>query len=89
MKLPILRLPHSVGLPLPSYATEGSAGLDLLAQPAGLALVTFGRQGLPAGWEAYVGEQDALLHPEGVAQAIVGCRTVEGVGHDLRSFLLP
>lgn len=74
---------------LPYEPEHLRAGLDLLAQPAGLALVTFGRQGLPAGWEAYVGEQDALLHPEGVAQAIVGCRTVEGVGHDLRSFLLP
>jgi hypothetical protein len=63
------------------------AGLDLLAQPAGISLITFGRQGLPAGWEAYVGEADLLLHPAGVNEAIVGCRTVEGLGHDLRAFL--
>jgi dUTP pyrophosphatase len=31
MNLSILRLPHARDLPLPSYATEGSAGLDLLA----------------------------------------------------------
>ena len=65
------------------------AGLDLLAQPAGISLVTFGRQGLPAGWEAYVGEQDKLLNPTGVGEAIVGCQTVEGLGHDLRTFLTP
>ena len=36
----IQRLPHSEGLPLPSYATEGAAGLDLcaaLASPITLA----------------------------------------------------
>ncbi|MBV9990440.1 MAG: dUTP diphosphatase [Alphaproteobacteria bacterium] len=31
MNLSIKRLPHAKDLPLPSYATEGSAGLDLLA----------------------------------------------------------
>jgi hypothetical protein len=45
--------------------------------------------GLPAGWEAYVGEQDKLLNPTGVGEAIVGCQTVEGLGHDLRTFLTP
>jgi dUTP pyrophosphatase len=29
--LRVLRLPHGEGLPLPSYATEGAAGLDLYA----------------------------------------------------------
>jgi dUTP pyrophosphatase len=29
--LAIRRLPHAKGLPLPSYATEGSVGLDLIA----------------------------------------------------------
>jgi hypothetical protein len=74
---------------LPYELEHLRAGLDLLAQPAGISLITFGRQGLPAGWEAYVGDQDALLHPAGVAEAIVGCQTVEGVGHDLRAFLAP
>jgi dUTP pyrophosphatase len=31
MNLSVLRLPHGRDLPLPSYATEGSAALDLLA----------------------------------------------------------
>ena len=31
MKIEILRLPHARDLPLPAYATEGAAGLDLLA----------------------------------------------------------
>lgn len=65
------------------------AGLDLLAQPAGVSLVSFARQGLYPGWEAYVGENDLLLNPEGVCQAVVGCQIVEGVGHDLREFLNP
>lgn len=63
-------------------------GLELLLQPAGLSLITFGRQGLPPGWEAYVGENDTLLNPEGVCQAVVGCQIVEQAGHDLRDFLI-
>lgn len=31
MDLKFLRLPHGEGLPLPSYATEGAAGLDIRA----------------------------------------------------------
>ena len=33
MTVPILvrRLPHGEGLPLPTYATAGAAGMDLLA----------------------------------------------------------
>ena len=31
MKVGIKRLPHAEDLPLPHYATTGSAGLDLLA----------------------------------------------------------
>ncbi|GDY17217.1 hypothetical protein LBMAG55_05400 [Verrucomicrobiota bacterium] len=65
------------------------AGLDLLSQPAGISLITFGRQGLNPGWEAYVGDQDTLLNPEGVCQAIAGCHIVGGLGHDLREFLAP
>ncbi len=65
------------------------SGLDLLSQPAGISLITFGRQGLNPGWEAYVGDQDALLNSEGVCQAIPGCHIVEGLGHDLREFLAP
>lgn len=31
VRIGVLRLPHSEGLPLPSYATSASAGMDLLA----------------------------------------------------------
>ena len=31
MKVAIKRLPHAADLPVPAYATEGSAGMDLLA----------------------------------------------------------
>jgi len=72
MKIQILRLPHARDLPLPAYATEGAAGLDLLAAididveiapgaraaiPCGIALA------LPDNWEAQVRPRSGLaLH---------------------------
>lgn len=59
----IEQLPHAAGLPLPSYATPGSAGLDLLAaveEPLTLApgertIVPTGiRIAVPSGYEAQV-----------------------------------
>ncbi len=56
-------LPHAEGLPLPAYATEGAAGMDLLAAvaspvvipPGGRALVPTGLKiAVPAGFEAQV-----------------------------------
>jgi dUTP pyrophosphatase len=50
MNLSILRLPHGRDLPLPSYATEGSAGLDLLAAIDGdIVLSPGGRSAIPCG----------------------------------------
>jgi len=72
---------------LPYELEHLSAGLDILAEPAGISLVTFGRQGLPNGWEAYVGAEDKLLNPEGVTQAIVGAQIVDEAGHALTDFL--
>jgi hypothetical protein len=63
------------------------AGLDILAEPAGISLITYARQGLPSGWEAYVGSEDPLLNPEGVCQAVIGCQIIEGLGHHLPDFL--
>ncbi len=75
MKLSILRLPHGSDLPLPSYATEGSAGLDLLAAvegdielkpgerrlvPAGIAIA------LPLGYEAQVRPRSGLALNHGI-----------------------
>ena len=73
--LEIMRLPHAADLPLPSYATEGSAGLDLLAavdaeielkpgartcEPCGIAIA------LPAGFEAQVRPRSGLALHHGV-----------------------
>lgn len=67
--VPVVRLPHGADLALPTYATPGSAGLDLLAAiegdeilapgewkavPTGLALA------LPEGWEAQVRPRSGL-----------------------------
>lgn len=72
------------------YAPELlSEGLDRLMEPAGAGLVTFARRGLPEGWEAYVGDEDPLLHARGVADAVAGCVIVEGAGHSLADFLNP
>jgi dUTP pyrophosphatase len=52
VELPVVRLPHAGDLPLPSYKTDGAAGLDLLAAIAeaeGLVLPPLGRALVPTG----------------------------------------
>lgn len=75
MKLPILRLSHAADLPLPSYATEGSAGLDLLAavdveieiKPGERKLVPTGLSiALPLGYEAQVRPRSGLALNHGI-----------------------
>jgi dUTP pyrophosphatase len=58
--LPVLILPHGVGLPLPSYATAGAAGLDLLAAVDETAPLC-----IPAGARALVPTGIAIALPEG------------------------
>jgi dUTP pyrophosphatase len=75
MKLEVTRLSHAADLPLPVYATQGSAGLDLLAAvdkevalkpgarvcvPCGIAIA------LPAGFEAQVRPRSGLALHYGV-----------------------
>lgn len=75
MKVQILRLPHARDLPLPSYATAGAAGLDLLAAvdmdvelapgarfavPCGIAIA------LPDGCEAQVRPRSGLALHHGI-----------------------
>jgi len=75
MKLEIQRLSHAHDLPLPAYATEGSAGLDLLAAidtdldlapgaraavPCGIAIA------LPKGFEAQVRPRSGLALKHGI-----------------------
>lgn len=71
----VVRLPHAEGLPLPAYATEGAAGMDLLAAvaapvvlpPGGRALVPTGlRLAIPAGFELQVRPRSGLALKNGV-----------------------
>jgi dUTP pyrophosphatase len=68
-------LPHGKGLPLPAYATAGSAGADLAAAldaplvlpPGGRALVPTGiALALPDGFEAQVRPRSGLALRSGV-----------------------
>ena len=75
MKVLIVKLPHGNDLPLPHYATAGSAGLDLLAAvseeiellpgqriavPTGIAIE------LPAGAEAQIRPRSGLALNHGI-----------------------
>ncbi len=71
----IQRLPHGAGLPLPSYATAGAAGMDLLAAidqpviiaPAGRALIPTGIAiALPAGFEMQIRPRSGLALKHGI-----------------------
>jgi dUTP pyrophosphatase len=77
VRVPVERLPHALDLPLPAYATEGAAGLDLLAalppgeslvlEPGSHALVPTGiRLALPPGHEAQVRPRSGLALRHGV-----------------------
>jgi len=75
MRIPIQRLSHAVDLPLPSYATEGSAGLDLLAAieneielaPGARAAVPCGIAfALPEGYEAQVRPRSGMALHHGI-----------------------
>jgi len=72
------RLPSAEGLPLPSYATEGAAGMDLLAavaapvtlRPGERALIPTGlRVALPAGHEWQIRPRSGLALKHGVTVA--------------------
>lgn len=73
--VPVTALPHAADLPLPAYATEQSAGMDLCAAidedividagkralvPTGLAIA------LPAGFEAQIRPRSGLAAKNGV-----------------------
>ncbi len=71
----VRRLPHAEGLPLPAYATEGAAGLDLLAAvtaplvipPGGRALVPTGLcLAIPPGYEVQVRPRSGLALKHGI-----------------------
>ena len=71
----VVRLPHAHGLPLPSYATAGAAGMDLLAAveaplviaPGARTLVPTGlRLAIPAGHELQVRPRSGLALRHGI-----------------------
>jgi len=75
IRVPVQVQPEGEGLELPSYATDGAAGMDLRAaiageltiEPGGRALVSAGiRIALPAGYEAQVRPRSGLALRHGV-----------------------
>jgi dUTP pyrophosphatase len=71
----VKRLPHGAGLPLPAYATDGAAGMDLRAAvteplvlpPGGRAVVPTGLiVEIPAGFEGQVRARSGLALRAGV-----------------------
>jgi dUTP pyrophosphatase len=75
VRVGVVRLPHGADLPLPEYATEESAGLDLLAAvvspvvlaPGQRALIPTGiAVALPRGYEAQVRPRSGLALKHGI-----------------------
>ncbi|MCM0020616.1 MAG: dUTP diphosphatase [Tagaea sp.] len=75
LEIDLVRLAHADGLDLPSYATPGAAGLDLLAAiaepvdlaPGARALIPTGLTiALPAGYEAQVRPRSGLALKHGI-----------------------
>jgi len=71
----ITRLPHGADMPLPSYETAGSAGMDIRAAvteplrvaPGARALVPSGfKMALPDGYEAQVRPRSGLALKKGI-----------------------
>jgi dUTP pyrophosphatase len=75
LRVAVLRLPHGADLPLPSYATDGAAGMDLRAAveeplvipPGGRAAVPTGLAfAIPDGFEGQVRGRSGLAARHGV-----------------------
>ena len=73
IRIELKRLPHGEGLPLPAYASEGAAGLDVvaaealtLAPGARAAVATGFAIAIPAGHEVQVRPRSGLALKHGV-----------------------
>lgn len=73
IRIAILRLPHGEGLPLPAYATDGAAGMDVVAAedvnipPGGRHAVATGfAMAIPPGYEVQVRPRSGLALKHGV-----------------------
>jgi dUTP pyrophosphatase len=71
--IPLLRLPHGNGLPLPAYATDGAAGMDvvaaedlILAPGARHAVATGFAMAIPHGYEVQVRPRSGLALKHGI-----------------------
>lgn len=75
--IPLMRLPHAEGLPLPAYETAGAAGMDMRAAVADSEPVTLkpGQRAMiptgfaiavPAGFEAQARPRSGLAFKSGV-----------------------
>lgn len=72
--VPVKRLPHFEGLELPAYATQGAAGMDVLAaedvvlQPGGRHAVATGlAMAVPDGYELQVRPRSGLALKHGIS----------------------
>ena len=73
ISIPILRLAHGDGLPLPAYATAGAAGMDVVAaeevtlEPGARHAVATGfAMAIPEGYEVQVRPRSGLALKHGV-----------------------
>ena len=74
IRIAITRLPHGEGLPLPSYATPGAAGMDVfaaedcqLAPGERHAVATGFRVAIPDGYEIQVRPRSGLAFKHGIS----------------------
>lgn len=70
----VLRLPHGAGLPLPAYASDGAAGMDVVAAedvtlaPGGRHAVATGfALAVPPGYEVQVRPRSGLALKHGIS----------------------
>ncbi len=73
IRIELKRLPHGEGLPLPAYATEGAAGMDVVAAEAltlapgeRAAVATGFAIAIPTGYEVQVRPRSGLAFKYGV-----------------------
>jgi dUTP pyrophosphatase len=73
IRIALMRLPHGKDLPLPAYATDGAAGMDVvaaetlsLAPGARAAVATGFAIAIPAGFEVQVRPRSGLALKHGV-----------------------
>ncbi|MGE5236747.1 MAG: dUTP diphosphatase [Acidobacteriota bacterium] len=78
MQIPLRRLPNGVGLPLPGYATAGSAGADICAAVDGEVVLAPGERravptglavAVPPGFEIQVRPRSGLALRHGITVA--------------------